>query len=904
LLAKKYKKPFFKNYQKLSYMKIVNINVMRGPNYWSVRRHKLIVMVLDLEELEDRPTNKIKGFEGRLKKMFPSLYEHRCSIGTPGGFFQRVKEGTWMGHVAEHIALEIQTLAGMEVGFGRTRDYGELGVYNVVFDYYEEKVGVYAAKAAVRIAQALVDNKEYDVNADIQAMRELREKERLGPSTASIIEEAVRRGIPWIRLNKYSLCQLGYGANQKRIQATVTSQTSSIGVELACDKEDTKYLLEQAEIPVPKGDIVKTEEGLEDAIERIGYPVVIKPINGNHGRGITANINDKTTALVAFKAAKAVSRSVIVERFITGDDYRILVINHKLVAAAKRTPARVVGNGKSTIKQLVDEVNKDPKRGYGHEKVLTEISLDEMSLNIIKKKKYTIDTVLKKGEILNLKDTANLSTGGTSEDVTDIVHPYNVFMAERISRVIGLDVCGIDMMTTNISEPLPETKGAVLEVNAAPGFRMHLDPADGLPRNIAAPVIDMLFPSGSDFRIPIVAVTGTNGKTTTTRLIAHLMKMQGYKVGYTTTDGIYVQNRLLVKGDCTGPQSAEFVLKDPTVDFAVLETARGGLLRAGLGFHTCDVGIVTNVAEDHLGLKGIHTIEQLAKVKAVIPESVMPGGYAVLNADDEIVYKMKKDIQCNLALFSMDENNARIKQHAKKGGLSAIYENGYITICQGEWKLRITKAVSIPLTMGGKATFMIQNILPAVIAAFVNKMKVEDIRTGLESFIPSPSQTPGRLNFFEFKNFNLLLDYAHNPAGLRALQKLVERMEGKPKVGIIAGIGDRRKEDNNEIGKVAAEMFDEIIIRQDKNLRGKTEKELIEMLIEGIKQVNPQKPIKIIPSEREAIDYAFKTAKKGSLIILCSDVVPEALDQVMKFKEEEATNLYSFSKKDIPNAHS
>lgn len=882
-------------------MKIVNINVMRGPNYWSIRRHKLVVMVLDLEELEELPTNKIKGFRERLEKMFPTMIEHRCSIGTAGGFFQRVDEGTWMGHVIEHIALEIQSLAGMNVGFGRTRDYGEKGVYNVVFDYLEEKVGVFAAKAAVKIAQSLIDNVEYDLEADIQEMRELREKERLGPSTASIIDEAVSRGIPWIRLNKYSLCQLGYGANQKRIQATVTSQTSSIGVELACDKEDTKFLLEQAEIPVPKGDIIRSEEGLEDAIKRIGYPLVIKPINGNHGRGITANINDKESALIAFQAAKNVSRSVIVERYITGEDYRLLVINYKFVAAAKRTAARVIGNGKYTIQQLIDEVNKDPKRGFGHEKVLTYIKVDEMTQTILSNKNYTTETVLEDGEILNLKDTANLSTGGTSEDVTDIVHPYNIFMAERISKIIGLDICGIDIMTSSISEPLPDTKGAVLEVNAAPGFRMHLDPAYGLPRNIAAPVIDMLFPYGTNATIPIVSVTGTNGKTTTTRLIAHLFKIKGYKVGYTTTDGIYIQNRLLVKGDCTGPQSAEFVLRDPTVNFAVLETARGGLLRAGLGFSHCDIGVVTNVAEDHLGLKGIHTIEQLAKVKAVIPESVTQNGYAILNADDEIVYNMRTNLKCNVALFSMNENNTRIKKHAKRGGISAIYENGFITICKGEWKLRVTKAVNVPLTMGGKATFMIQNILPAVISAFVQNIKIEDISVGLESFIPSPSQTPGRLNYFEFKNFNLLLDYAHNPAGLRALQKLVERMDGKPKVGIIAGIGDRRREDNVEIGKVAAEMFDEIIIRQDKNLRGKTEAELIGLLEEGVNSVTPKKKMLVIPSEKDAINYAIQNAKKGSLIVLCSDVVPDALELVMKFKEEEAKSLYKFTKGDIPN---
>ena len=420
-------------------MRILELNAMRGPNYWSVRRHKLIVMTLDLEELEDFPTNKIEGFYDRLTAMFPSMHEHRCSVGTPGGFFQRVEEGTWMGHVIEHIALEIQTLAGMDVGFGRTRGYGEHGVYHVVFAYMEDKVGRFAAKSATRIAQALVDGKEYDLEEDIQEMREIREQERLGPSTGSIIEEAVSRGIPWIRLNKYSLCQLGYGANQKRIQATVTSDTSSIAVEVACDKEDTKHLLEMAEVPVPKGDIVRSERGMKDAIEDIGYPVVVKPINGNHGRGITANINNWDDAVIAFQAAREVSRSVIIEKYITGVDYRLLVIDYKLVAAALRTPAHVVGDGKSTIQQLIDKVNEDPRRGYGHEKVLTMIKINEMTENILEINGYTVKTVLPKGEILNLKDTANLSTGGAATDVTDMVHPAKVFMAERIAKIIGLD---------------------------------------------------------------------------------------------------------------------------------------------------------------------------------------------------------------------------------------------------------------------------------------------------------------------------------------------------------------------------------------------------------------------------------------------------------------------------------
>lgn len=872
-------------------MKIREINAMRGPNYWSIRRHKLIVMVLDLEEMEELPSNKIDGFPERLKAMFPSMYSHRCSEGCEGGFFMRVDEGTWMGHIIEHIALEIQTLAGMDTGFGRTRGYGEVGVYSVVFSYMEESVGRYAAKAAVRICEALIAGEEYDLSDDIQQMRELREADRLGPSTGSIVEEAESRGIPWIRLNKYSLCQLGYGANQKRIQATVTSETSSIGVELACDKEDTKFLLEQAEVEVPKGDIIRRERSLEGACRYVGYPLVIKPIDGNHGRGITVNIQNYDEALVAFQHAKESSKSgaIIVEKFITGDDYRLLVINNKLVAGAIRTPAHVIGNGKSTVQELIDEVNSDPRRGFGHENVLTQITVNELTKTIIKDAGYTLESIVPEGERLILKDTANLSTGGTAEDITDIIHPANVSMAERISKIIDLDICGIDIMTTDISKPLSETGGAVLEVNAGPGFRMHLAPTSGLPRNVAAPVIDKLFPiKGDTGRIPIIAITGTNGKTTTSRLIAHIAKMNGYRVGYTTSDGVYIQNRLLMTGDCTGPASAEFVLKDPTVNFAVLECARGGLLRAGLGFKKCDVGIVTNVAADHLGLKGIHTIEQLAKVKGVIPETVLPDGYAILNADDDLVYDMRRTVECNVALFSMDENNPRIKALQRLHGITAVYENGYVTICRGEWKMRIMKAENIPLTYGGKAKFMIQNVLAAVLAAHVQGISIEDMKAGLETFIPSAAQTPGRLNLFKFNDFTILLDYAHNAAGMRALQKFTDELEATVKVGIIAGIGDRRVEDNNEMGSIAAEMFDEIIIRQDKRLRGKTEQELIKMLNDGIKMKDPNKKTTIIPSESEAIKYAVKNAVKGSLIILCSDVIPDALDLVKELKEKES----------------
>ncbi|MEC7955410.1 MAG: Mur ligase family protein, partial [Bacteroidota bacterium] len=534
-------------------------------------------------------------------------------------------------------------------------------------------------------------------------------------------------------------------------------------------------------------------------------------------------------------------------------------------------------------------------------KVLTEIDINSLTLEILKEMNMTTESVPKKGEMVKLKSTANLSTGGTAEDITELIHPYNVFMAERISKIIGLDICGIDIMAEDLTNPLNKSGGAVLEVNAGPGFRMHLQPTSGLPRNVGGHVVDMLFPPGSNSRIPIIAVTGTNGKTTTTRLIAHIAKMKGKKVGYTTSDGVYIQNRLLMTGDCTGPKSAEFVLKDPTVNFAVLECARGGLLRAGLGFKKCDIGVVTNVAGDHLGLKGIHTIDQLAKVKGVIPETVHKDGYSVLNADDDRVYAMRNNIESQFALFSMDEQNPRIKRHSSRGGISAVYENGYITIYRGEWKMRVAQAVNVPLTKGGKASFMIQNVLAGVLSCYLHGFSIEDIKVAIETFIPSPSQTPGRLNMFNFNKFDVLLDYAHNPAGLRALHKYVEKLDGHPKIGIVAGVGDRRKQDNFELGQISAEMFDEIIIRTDRNLRGKDEQELIDEIKAGILDVSPKIPLRIIKKENEAIQHAVENAKEGSLIVVSSDVVPDALNMVMNLKEKETKSLYGNVKEEIPN---
>jgi cyanophycin synthetase len=672
-----------------------------------------------------------------------------------------------------------------------------------------------------------------------------------------------------------------------RFQATITCKTSSIAVDLACDKESTKRMLDLASIPVPKGDICVDIEDLENVIQKIGYPIVIKPLDGNHGRGISINIKTWEEAIEGLEVAKKISRKVIVEKYVTGHDFRVLVIDNKLVAAARREPANVVGNGVNTIQELVDETNKDPRRGYGHENVLTEITIDRDSEDLLEKKGYTLSTIPKKNEIVYLKSTANLSTGGTSTDVTDMMHPENIFLCERISRIIGLDICGIDIMAPNLTEPLKVNGGCILEVNAAPGFRMHLAPAEGLPRNVASPVIDMLYPLGKPSRIPIIAITGTNGKTTTTRLIAHIIKNNGFKVGFTTSDGIYIQNHMMEKGDTTGPLSAEYILKDPSVEVAVLETARGGILRSGLGFNSCDIGIITNLQGDHLGISDIDTIEDMARVKSVVVKSVKKNGWAILNADDVNCMKIAKDLDCNIAYFSMDETSSNSKKLTKQNKILAVYENGFITIKKGEWKIRIERAAHVPLTFGGKAKYMIANVLAASLASYLYGFKTDDISLSLKTFLPGAAQTPGRMNIFEFKKFKVMIDFAHNPTGYLGIEDFLSSVDAKKKIGIIAGVGDRRDEDIRECAQIAGRMFDHIIIRQEKHLRGRTEENITGLILEGLNASGKDVSYEIIPKEVEALKHAMNMAEEGYFITALSDVITNAIEVVQEYLDKE-----------------
>ena len=874
-------------------MKIIDLRTMRGPSYWSVKHHRLIVCKVDLEELAGEQNGTTPGFADRLAALLPQLgqpHEARRPTGKqlakyPPLTREQLADGEPLGAVIQHVALELQRRAGMPVFWGKSYPAREPGVEYVVFAYQEERAGRYAAQAAVELVEALVQGEEFHLKPVIDELHDIREEEFIGPSTYSIVAEAASRNIPYIQIKHSSIIQLGYGHNQRRIWATTTSLTSHAGVEVAGNKNRTKDMLNDGGVPVPRGTTVYSEDGLRDAIEELGFPIVTKPLDGNHGKGATIHITDWETAVAGFKAAKEYSRAVIVERFVQGDDYRLLVVNGKLIAAARRTPAAVTGDGQLTIQQLIDKVNLDPRRGVGHEKVLTAIKADQHTLDLLGGRELTLDSVLPAGETLYLKSTANISTGGTATDVTDLVDPYNVLLAERVAGIVGLDICGIDLLTSDIAIPLNQTRGAVIEVNAAPGFRMHIAPAEGLPRNVAAPVIDMLFPDNCPTRIPIIAITGTNGKTTTTRLIAHIVASQGYKVGFTTTDGIYIQGVQLEKGDCTGGVSAEFVLRDPTVNYAVLETARGGMLRSGLGFHTCDVAVVTNVAADHLGLRDINTVEEMAAVKGVLPRTVRKNGWAVLNADDSLVYNMAQTVDCRVALFSMNEHNPRIQEHVAHGGVAAVYEEGYITIYKNSYKLRIDRAVEFPVTLGGRAGFNIENCLAAALAAYVSGFDKDQIKTALRTFIPSSTKKPGRMNVYKFPRFEVIVDYAHNTAGITKFAQFMEATTATRKIGVISGLGDRRDEDTLSFARIAGRIFDEVVLRQNYDLRGKSEEYLKEIMTRGLRLDKPDLPITYIADEMDAVDHVLQHAPDGAVVTLLTEDISATLKRLDEFEK-------------------
>ncbi len=864
-------------------MRVTRVRPLRGPNYW--RLAPVIACDVRLGSLEAIETSAIPHFTDRLLAALPSLHEHPCSRGTPGGFVERLREGTRLPHVLEHVALELQTLAGSDVSFGRVVPSGDEGVSWVIVAYEEESVGVESVREAAHLIRACIAGDVSAFEHVVTDLQRLYESVRLGPSTGAIVEEARRRGIPVRRLNSRSLVQLGIGRNLRRIVATVTDRTSSIAVDIAQDKDETKRVLGNIGLPVPGGDAVRTVDAAIDVAAEIGYPVIVKPLDASHGRGISARLDDEAALRDAWEVAREFGRRVVIEKFATGTDHRVLVVNGKVVACAERVPARVIGDGTHTIRQLVDAANRDPRRGVGHTKILTRLPLEEQTIAFLLKHGRTPDTVPGEAEQVFLRQTANLSTGGTSIDRTEEMHPDNVTACEMAAAAVGLDIAGIDVMTPDISLPFRENGAVIIEVNAGPGIRMHTHPTEGTPRGVGAPIVDMLYPPGSDAEIPVIAVTGTNGKTTTTRLIAHLFRNTGKAVGFTTTDGVYLQNRLVMEGDMTGPFSANIILTNPTVEVAVLETARGGILRAGLGFDECDVGVVLNVSADHLGLRGIHTVEQLADVKSVIAAVVKRHGHAVLNADDPLVYRMRERTHGDTVLFSALEfgENALVSEHVTRGGIAAVVEQSTFVIRRGRLRIPIAAEHDVPLSMGGAARFQRDNVLAAIAAAYVQGMRYDDIRAGLLSFFPSPSTTPGRMNLIRVQGGGrVLVDYAHNAAAITGLVDFVQHTPATKRYCVLTVPGDRRDEDIRDAGRLCA-LFDRVIIKEDIDRRGRGRGEIAGLLSEGLRAAGMlESQIEVLYEEHEAINRGLDLLEDGDLLVIHADKVPATLAAVRR----------------------
>ncbi|UDF32808.1 UNVERIFIED_ORG: cyanophycin synthetase (plasmid) [Roseateles sp. XES5] len=887
-------------------MKIVSKNVFVGPNVWA--GFPVIRYVIDLGVLEEWPSAKIgEDWINALVEALPGLHEHGCSYREPGGFIRRLREGegTWLGHVAEHVALEIQGVAGSEVTFGRTRSTGVPGHYNLVYQYHQRDVGLEAGQLAIRLLMHLLPDHlksqveyefdpEFDFPDELKSFVLMAQRKEFGPSTGSLVKAAEDRDIPWIRLNNNSLVQFGHGKFQQRIQATITSETKHIAVEISCDKEDTHNMLSDLGLPVPQQRLAYSPAQAVREAGRIGYPVVVKPLDGNHGRGVSINLTEDAQVETAFHEAKAHSKSrgILVESFVTGMDHRMLVVNGELVAAAKRVPGHVVGDGRHTIAELIEIVNSDPRRGIGHEKVLTNLELDNQAERLMADAGHTAETVLPEGETFYLRSTANLSTGGTAIDVTDVCHPDNKDMAERTIKAVGLDVGGVDFLTPDITKSYKDIGGAIVEVNAAPGFRMHVAPSEGKPRDVAGKVLDMLFPKGREARIPIGAITGTNGKTTTSRMLAHIMKSSGKIVGMTSTDGVYVDGKLTVKGDMTGPASAQMVLRDPSVDFAVMETARGGLVRAGLGYQRCDVSACLNVAADHLGMGGINTVEELAVIKRVVVEAATDT--VVLNADDIHCLRMADFCKAeHICYVTTNSDHPLVREHIQAGGRAVVLEkamNGdMITIYANGLHLPVLWSHLIPATLEGKALYNVQNAMFACAMAYAFRLDLDNIRHGLRTFDTSFFQVPGRTNVFDEHPFKVILDYGHNPAAIAAMSGLADRLDVKGRRLVVCAMpGDRRDEDIREAAKVLAGHFDHYFVKPDDNRRGRGEMEVPEMLRDGLIVAGVEADrITLVASEAEAVDMGLNTAQPDDLLVIFADELARSWKQIIYFKKAE-----------------
>jgi cyanophycin synthetase len=852
-------------------------------------------MRLDLEDLAERESRELSGFNERLLELLPGLREHTCGKGYRGGFVERLHEGTYFGHVVEHVAIELTTPAGAPVAHGKTRYAGTPGVYNVVVEYKAETATEYLLRAAVELVEALIRGEAYPLEEKLREARRLVARHELGPSTRAIVDAASRRNIPAFRLGTDSLVQLGYGKYRRFIQAAMCDGTSAVAVEIAGDKELTKKLLEQVSIPVPRGALVETEEEALAALRSLGAPVVVKPLDGRQGLGVSLNLSTPEEVLLGFRIAREYSRLVLVEELFEGRNYRVLVVGGEMVAASERTPCVVKGDGAHTIRELVDLANLDPMRGEGHEKPLTQIVVDEIMLAYLAKTGRGLDDVPEAGEVVYLRESINLSTGGTAKDVTDVVHPSIKDMCERAARVVGMDICGIDLVLPDISGPTGGG-GGIIELNAAPGLRMHLFPSEGRARDVGAAIIEMLYPRGADGRVPVISITGTNGKTTVTRMIGHVLNESGLTTGVTTTDGIYIGGRCVAEGDTTGPQSARTVLSDPSVEVAVLETARGGIMRRGLGYDWSDIAVLTNIRPDHIGQDGIETLDDLVYIKSLVAERVRDGGTLVLNADDEEVARLLeiprvREGEKRVVYFSAREDHLMIKRHLDEGGTAYFVRDGWVVEAEGPAQRRVLEVGSVPATMAGTAEYQVSNVLAAVAACRAQGVAVEQLAASLAGF-RSAEHNPGRSNLFRIASGGyVMLDYGHNADAFAAICRMAAQWEGRRVTGIIGVPGDRDDALIEEAGRIAARGFHRLVIKEDEDARGRERGEVARLLCEAARREAPERECRIVLDDTEALSQELRQLRGGDVVVMFYDKLEPLLRVLEGFGARAATTI-------------
>ncbi len=847
-------------------LKVEKIKILHGANYFSAG--PIVLIRLNLADYDEVFTNQIPGFYEALKKNIPSLYEHYCSEGKPGGFFIRIKEGTLLGHVIEHVAIELQTLAGMDVAYGKTRSTLKQGVYNIIFRFFDEKAGIFAGKAAINLINSILLNNSFDVNKVIESLIYIREIRLLGPSTQAIVDEVQEREIPFQRLDSYNLVQLGTGKYQKKIRATLTSDTNFIGVETADNKYLTTLMLKDAGIPVlPTIKATAVDDALDFYTEK-NSPITIKPLSGYLGKGLSTHLSSKEAITKAFNEAVEFDEQVLVQPFCQGKSYRLLIIDYAFVAATELTPPFVVADGKQSISQLIEEENKKDEREIGDKGKLSIIPIDDITGKLLEKKGLSYESIPKKGEKIVLKHSGNPKLGGISKDITGQVHPFNIFIAERAARAIGLNVAGIDVITEDISQPI-DNKGAVLEVNAAPDFRMHIHPALGQPKPVAKKLIDMLFPHGEKHRVPVFSVTGTAGKTMFAFLLDHTLQKEGYTTGLTTSDGLFIAGNKIMEKDATYPEFVSLLFKDPGIDCAVLETSREGILRSGLGYKFADFGIVLNLYDDHVGADDIKYIEDLAYAKSVVAEEVYENGYTVLNADNPLVLEMKERLYSKAVLFSIDSKNKELNGHMFRGGIGVFIKENAIHINHKNKNIKLVELKEIPLTFNNTATFTYDVILAFVATMYAYGMKPGNIKKHLVEFVPSPENLPGRMNFFTIGNYTVLLDYAHNSTNLDGLKEFLQHRQ-EYKIGILDAAGDRHDEEIIKMGQIASEMFDSVVFYEGFDNRGRDKGEITKLLEKGLTGTGTGKPCSVFHQPQEAWEYGLSQSKDGALVVLLS----------------------------------